>query len=112
MTQEHVTITEEVQKDGQIVTQKRETLQTTVETPEQIAGRQAMGVTHPDFVPATERRYVYDEELGMSRSEPVPDVLIESTPEEIEDLKAVSAEQDSGFQPMSTEDDKPTTRRK
>ena len=81
MTQEHITITEEVQKDGQIVTQTRETLQTTVETPEQIAGRQAMGVTHPDYIPASEREYTYNEATGMSESKPREEVELVESPE-------------------------------
>ncbi len=70
MTQEHIILTEEVQQDGQLVTIERETLKTTAETPEQAQTKQAYGIGHPDYVTAADRVYVYDEELGMSRSEP------------------------------------------
>jgi len=73
MTQEHITITEEVQKDGTLQTITRETVQTTVPTPEEVKGQQAMGVTHPEYVSAADRVYEYDEELGMSRSVPRTD---------------------------------------
>ena len=71
MTQEHIIITEEVQKDGELVTIERETLQTTTPTPKEIKGQQAYGVTHPGYVSAQDRTYEYDEAIGMSRSVPL-----------------------------------------
>lgn len=84
MTQEHVTITEEVVKDGQVITQERVTLKTTPDPHDNPVTNAAMGVTHPDFVPASERVYTYNEATGMSESKPM-DVVEPAEPEVIED---------------------------
>jgi hypothetical protein len=106
MTQEHITITEEVQKDGQLVTETRETLQTTVETPEVALGRQAYGVTHPDYVSAQDRTYVLNEATGMSESVPAP--VADEAPDtetEEEGLADVAEEEDVEVDEEDEEDE-------
>lgn len=85
MTSEHVTITEEVVKDGQVVTQERVTLKTTPDPHDNPVTNAAMGVTHPDFVPATERVYTYNEATGMSESKPMD--VVEPAEPEVEELE-------------------------
>ena len=102
ISQEHVTLTEEVQKDGQVVTVTRETLQSTVETPEDIKGKQAYGVTHPGYISAQDRVYTYNEETGMSESEvrdvnPTEEELPEDQPvtqEEIDEEEELDEEEE------------------
>lgn len=85
MTSEHVTITEEVVKDGQVVTQERETLQWTPDPHDDPIRTQAMNVNHPDFIAAEDRVYTYDPETGMStskrREEPTEDTFPEGDAE-------------------------------
>lgn len=99
MTSQHITLTEEVQKDGQLVTQERVTLQTTPDPADMPIRTQAYSVNHPDYVGATERVYTYDEELGMSRSEAAPRLEAELETEETESVA------EDGDDESETEDD-------
>lgn len=105
MTQEHITITEEVVKDGQVVTEERVTVQTTPDPHDNPVTNAAMGVSHPDFVPAAERTYTYNEATGMSESEPA-EVVVDVSPEQLEELQSIGAvepetdaDEELGFEP-------------
>lgn len=86
MTLEHITITEEVVKDGKVVTESRETVQYTPDTTEASGTNLAYGLNHPGFVSAQDRIYTYNEETGMSESKPA-DVVEPVEPEsDVEEL--------------------------
>lgn len=82
MTLQPVTITEEVVVKGEVVTQTRQTLQLVKEPTGDQQGNQAMSVNHPDFIPATERVYTYNEATGMSDSAPRTEVVEDQFPED------------------------------
>lgn len=84
MTQERVTVTEEVVVAGEVVTQQRETLKLVTEPEEEIARKEAMSVNHPDYVSAQDRVYTYNPETNMSESARRPDPVEEPEPDEEE----------------------------
>lgn len=84
MTLEHITITEEVVKDGKVVTQSRETVQYTPDATEPSGTFLAYGLNHPGFVSAQDRVYAYNEETGMSESRPAD--VVEPVEPEVEEL--------------------------
>lgn len=79
MTLEPIAVTEQVQKDGELVEETRYTLQHTPDPHSDPIRNQAMGVLHPDYVPASEREYTYNPETGMSESRPRTDEDMEQT---------------------------------
>lgn len=102
---EKVTITEEVQKNGAVVEETRETLKWVDEPVETIGANLAVGLTHPGFVPASERVYTWDEDLGMSVSKPREEVV------ETEESTADSEEVTEEAETESLPEYKPSRRR-
>lgn len=97
MTQEHITITEEVVKNGKVVTDNRVTLQTTPEPVAPPTGNPAYNPDHPQYISAQDRVYTFNEATGMSESraredvaevEPEPEAEVEFTDSEVESAKS------------------------
>ncbi len=108
MTFEHVTITEEVQTKDGLVTQERVTLQYTPDPVDDPQGNAAMSVLHPDFLPASELVYTYNEATGMSESAPRVDAAPASDEDE-EDLEEDASDEDDQEDPaVEDEDDQQT----
>ncbi len=107
MTFEHVTITEEVQTKDGLVTQERVTLQYTPDPVDDPVGNAAMSVMHPDFLPASELVYTYNEATGMSESAPRVDEppVDEAVDEGDEDLVEDASDEADQEDPDADEDD-------
>lgn len=104
---ERITITEEVQKNGQIVTEERETLQYT-EDPVEVQTRElAKGLVHGNIVLPQDRVYTYDEELGMSTSRPRAEAEASETSDEPEETEEEDYEEESEEEDSEEGDEEP-----